>query len=132
MRVHEWMLKEIGTKSSGCQRRLLCCFVSWCEKPSPTGQSMPSSSSGSLCMRWAHLPVYTPSGAHALALSSLTALSCFGSPHGEQLEAEAVEGQHQGPSGDISLGVGCMVSHIVRISHLLTVWLQETALTFPV
>lgn len=43
-----------------------------------------------------------------------------------------MEGQHQGPSGDISLGVGRMVSHIVRISHLLALWLQETALTFPV
>lgn len=132
MRVHEWMPRKIRTKSSGCQRRLLCCFVSWCEKPSPTGQPMPSCSSGSLCMRWAPLRVYTPSGAHALALWSLTALSCLGSPDGEQLEAEAVEGQHQGPSGDISLGVGCMVSHIVRISHLLAVWFQENALTFPV
>lgn len=133
MRVLGWIPREVRTKSSGCQRGLLCRFVSWCEKPSPTGQSMGSCSSGCLRMRCAPLRVYTPSGAHALALWSLTAFSCLRSPPDwEQLETEDVEGQHHGPSGDISLGVGHMVSHIVRISHLLAVWLRETALTLPV
>lgn len=133
MRVLGWMPREVRTKSSGCQRGLLCRFVSWCEKSSPAGQSMASCSSGCLRMRCAPLRVYTPSGAHALALWSLTAFSCLRSlPDGEQLETEGVERQHHGPSGDISLGVGHMVSHIVRISHLLAVWLRETALTLPV
>lgn len=133
MRVLGWMPREIRTKSSGCQSGLLCRFVSGCEKSSPAGQSMASCSSGCLRMRCTPLRVYAPSGAHALALWPLTAFSCLGSPpDGEQLETEGVEGQHHGPSGDISLGVGHTVSHIVRISHLLALWLRETALTLPV